>query len=200
MIPSTVGGDVTCAEAPVTSHPVMPIAVVATISDVFLKRCGLFEPLSVSTLPPASCLARLQAASERPESRGAIEAHGHIVKASVQSKMQAVHPHLSYKDGRTWDPQDQAAVASGRMGWGLTHDGPPLGAARRSSSRVYGVLLSQEAEDALRGLVGLGQHAGAGLLQDLQLGEGDHLGGHVHVADAALGGGQVLLEGGQVVE
>jgi hypothetical protein len=28
-----------------------------------------------------------------------------------------------------------------------------------------------------------GQHRGTGLLQDLQLGEVDHLGGHVHVAD-----------------
>ena len=63
-----------------------------------------------------------------------------------------------------------------------------------------GVLVPQEAEDALRGLVGLGQHRGAGLLQDLQLGEVDHLGGHVHVADAALGRGQVLLVGGEVVE
>jgi hypothetical protein len=53
MIPSTVGGDVTCADAPVTSHPVIPIAVVATISDVFLKRYGFFEPFSLSTL--ASC-------------------------------------------------------------------------------------------------------------------------------------------------
>jgi hypothetical protein len=47
----------------------MPIAVVATISEVFLKRCGLFDPLSVSTLPPASCPARFEPASERRESR-----------------------------------------------------------------------------------------------------------------------------------
>jgi hypothetical protein len=53
MIPLIVGGDVTCADAPVTSHPVRPIAVVATISDVFLKRYGFFESLSLSTLPPA---------------------------------------------------------------------------------------------------------------------------------------------------
>ena len=40
MIPSTVGGDVTCADAPVTSHPVMPIAVVATIAErlYFLQK------------------------------------------------------------------------------------------------------------------------------------------------------------------
>src|SRR5512133_2205153 len=92
MMPLTVVGDVTCADAPVTSHPVMPIAVVATISDVFLKRYGLFEPLSVSTLPPASCLARLRAASGGRESRDAIEAHGNVFKASVRARKQVVHP------------------------------------------------------------------------------------------------------------
>ena len=52
-MPFTVVGDVTCADAPVTSHPVVPIAIVPTISDVFLKERRLFEPLNLYTL--ASC-------------------------------------------------------------------------------------------------------------------------------------------------
>src|SRR3954471_9001022 len=60
--------------------------------------------------------------------------------------------------------------------------------------------LAQERENALRGLVGLREHARAGLLQDLELGEVDHLRGHVHVADPALGRHQVLLVGREVVE
>ena len=59
--------------------------------------------------------------------------------------------------------------------------------------------LAQQRQDALRGLVGLREHARAGLLQDVELRELGHLRGHVHVADAALGGGQVLLVGRQVV-
>src|SRR6185436_16754104 len=50
----------------------------------------------------------------------------------------------------------------------------------------------QEREHALAGLVGLGQHRGAGLGQDLALGEVHHLCGHVHVADPALGCRHVL--------
>src|SRR3954471_10397388 len=60
--------------------------------------------------------------------------------------------------------------------------------------------LAQERQNALRGLVGLREHARAGLLQDLELGELDHLRGHVHVADPALGRHQVLLVGREVVE
>src|SRR5690349_14545842 len=44
--------------------------------------------------------------------------------------------------------------------------------------------LAQQREDALGRLVRLGQHRGAGLLQDVELGELRHLGRHVHVADA----------------
>ena len=45
-------------------------------------------------------------------------------------------------------------------------------------------LLAQQREHALRGLVGLREHARAGLLQDVQLRELGHLRRHVHVADA----------------
>src|SRR3954471_14593473 len=51
--------------------------------------------------------------------------------------------------------------------------------------------LAQERQHALRRAVRLSEHARAGLLQDLQLGEVDHLLGHVHVADTGLRGGQV---------
>ena len=54
------------------------------------------------------------------------------------------------------------------------------------------LLLLEELEDRLRGLVGLREDGGAGLLQDLVA---DHLGGEagdVRVADAALAGRQVL--------
>ena len=40
----------------------------------------------------------------------------------------------------------------------------------------------------------------AGLLEDLELGEVDHLRGHVHVLDAAVGAGQVLLVVAEVVQ
>src|SRR5215212_1157231 len=63
-----------------------------------------------------------------------------------------------------------------------------------------GAYLLQERQHALRGAVGLGEHARPGLLQDLELREVDHLCGHVHVADAALGGGQVLLVDRRVLE
>src|SRR3954469_11984902 len=55
------------------------------------------------------------------------------------------------------------------------------------------VVLAQEAQHALRGLVGLREHGRAGLREDLVLGQGDHLLRHVHVADPRLGAGQVLL-------
>src|SRR3954468_15298073 len=61
-------------------------------------------------------------------------------------------------------------------------------------------VLAEERQNALARLVRLRQHRSAGLLQDLELRELDHLAGHVHVADAALGGGQVLLVDGRVLE
>src|SRR3954471_11310143 len=57
--------------------------------------------------------------------------------------------------------------------------------------------LAEQAENCLRGLVGLGQHGGAGLLQDLVLGEVDHLLSHIDVTDARLGGHEVLLVRGR---
>jgi hypothetical protein len=56
MIPLTVCGDVTCADAPVTSHAVIPIAL-ATMSGAFPTRFGFFKPLNLSTLPPNSWVA-----------------------------------------------------------------------------------------------------------------------------------------------
>src|SRR3954451_25384511 len=60
--------------------------------------------------------------------------------------------------------------------------------------------LPEERQHALRRAVRLSEHARAGLLQDLQLGEVDHLLGHVHVADTGLRGGQVLLVDRRVLE
>src|SRR5205814_9613273 len=59
-------------------------------------------------------------------------------------------------------------------------------------------LTLQQLEHGLRCLVRLREHGGTGLLEDLELREVDHLSGHVHVADAALGRGQVLLVDRQV--
>ena len=61
-------------------------------------------------------------------------------------------------------------------------------------------LAAEEAQDALRGLVGLRQDGLASLLQDTRLGEVDHLRRHVDVADAALGSGQVLLGHAEVAD
>src|SRR4051794_11459607 len=44
--------------------------------------------------------------------------------------------------------------------------------------------LAEERKNALASLVRLRQHRSAGLLQDLELRELDHLSGHVHVANA----------------
>ena len=59
-------------------------------------------------------------------------------------------------------------------------------------------LALEQRQHALRGLVGLREHARAGLLQDVQLRELGHLRRHVHVTDARLGRRQVLLVGRQV--
>ena len=52
--------------------------------------------------------------------------------------------------------------------------------------------LPEQLQDRLRRQVGLSQHRGGRLLQDLELGEVHHLLRHVHVADAGLGRLQVL--------
>ena len=59
--------------------------------------------------------------------------------------------------------------------------------------------LLQQLQHALRHLVGLGQHGLSGLNQDVVLGVGHHLLGHVRVADGGLGVGDVLLHHGEVV-
>ncbi len=59
-------------------------------------------------------------------------------------------------------------------------------------------VLAQELQDGLRHHVGLGQHSRAGLHQDLAASEVRHLLGHIHVADAGLGGLQVFSRNLQV--
>src|SRR3954447_4464589 len=66
--------------------------------------------------------------------------------------------------------------------------------------RYSGPASAEELQDTLRALVGLSQHRGAGLGQDLRAREGDHLLRHVGVADAALRRGQVLDGDIHVVE
>ena len=73
-----------------------------------------------------------------------------------------------------------------------------LNVGRRPSLPSVGADLAEQREDALRRLVGLREHARAGLLQDVQLRELRHLRRHVHVADTRLGRRQVLLVGRQV--
>ncbi|MPM48271.1 hypothetical protein SDC9_94995 [bioreactor metagenome] len=60
--------------------------------------------------------------------------------------------------------------------------------------------LAQQGQDVLGQGVGLSQHGGSRLLQDVGVGELGHLLGHIHIADLALGGGQVLGGGLQVVD
>src|SRR5919201_6079636 len=98
MMPFTVVGDVTCADAPVTSHPAVPIAIVPTISDVFLTERRLFEPLNLYTLPPAGVLARLCGSFE-------LGGAGHHPGAPAQTstlvssrKSNQTIPHLSYSN------------------------------------------------------------------------------------------------------
>jgi len=64
---------------------------------------------------------------------------------------------------------------------------------------VCGSVLSEQGKNRVRQLVGLRQHARAGLLEDLILRELDHLRRHVDVADLALRRGQVLLIRREVV-
>ena len=59
--------------------------------------------------------------------------------------------------------------------------------------------LAQQLENALRNLVGLGQHGLGGLHQDVVLGVAHHFLGDVGVADGGLGVLDVLGHHGQVV-
>src|SRR3954451_12706686 len=77
--------------------------------------------------------------------------------------------------------------------------GPRTGAPSRPAD-LCNQLLAEERQNARAGLVRLRQHRSAGLLQDLELREVDHFTGHVHVADTALRGGEVLLVDRRVLE
>ena len=59
--------------------------------------------------------------------------------------------------------------------------------------------LCQQCQDRLAGLVRLGQHGRASLLQDALAGEIRALGGHIHIDDPAVGGFQVYLVDGQEI-
>ena len=61
-------------------------------------------------------------------------------------------------------------------------------------------LLPEQLQNVLRQLVGLGQHGGSRLAQDVVLGEFHHLLRHVDVADAGFGCRQVLVSHAQVVD
>src|SRR3954469_2672309 len=90
-----------------------------------------------------------------------------------------------------------------RLEGSTTAGGPKAARRPRSvppSRDRRSVLAAEQRQDGLRGLVGLREHARAGLLKDLVLRELDHLAGHVHVADTALGRGQVLLVRREVVQ
>src|SRR4051812_2871409 len=77
------------------------------------------------------------------------------------------------------------------------------GPRRNPATRFYGpvacglwrvawrCLAPQEAEHRLRLLIRLSEHAGAGLLEHLELREVGHFRRHVDVADLALRGGEV---------
>ena len=60
-------------------------------------------------------------------------------------------------------------------------------------------VLLQQLQHALRHLVGLSQHGLRGLDQDVVLGVGHHLLGHVRVADGGLSVGDVLRHHREVV-
>ena len=62
----------------------------------------------------------------------------------------------------------------------------------RPSNSVASFLVKQS-KDRLGGLVGLGEHCRAGLLQDVVAGELGALRGYVHVDDPAVGGFEVGL-------
>src|ERR671934_256324 len=142
MIPSTVGGDVTWADAPVTSHPVVPIAIVPTISDVFLKERRLFEPLNLCTLPPAGFSLDSCGSFELEEPGHHSGRTGANINASVQPERQAVHPPFELCKWKELVRRPRGLAWLGARRGGVKHDGPPWGAARRSSSRVYGVLVT----------------------------------------------------------
>jgi hypothetical protein len=139
MIPLTVVGEVTCADAPVTSHPVVPIAIVPTISDVFLKN-RRFGSLNLSTLPPAIGSRSPQYVVERLGGRDTIRGAPAEISTLVSGqKSKSNIPHLSYTIGRIWSAADlfsakmtlTALVAEVETNWqragGLPTTGRPRG-------------------------------------------------------------------------
>src|SRR3954452_8073938 len=82
-------------------------------------------------------------------------------------------------------------------------DGRPsssVGPLPQRARRLVCRCLTEQGQDRLRVLVGLREHARAGLLEDVVLGELHHLRRHVHVADPGLGRHQVLLVRREVVQ
>src|SRR6185312_4797844 len=98
-------------------------------------------------------------------------------------------PHFRCACSAVWVREKKAPLSRGledaRVGvWeGETHPGR---------------FLTEQLEDRLRDLVGLGEHGGAGLLQDLRAGHVGHFHRIVGVLDARLGSRQVGGGGGEV--
>src|SRR6478735_2286238 len=84
-----------------------------------------------------------------------------------------------------------------RLGRSAAQDRPPLAGRPawlgESEQPLTGDRLADQAQGDLRALVGLGEHRGAGLDQDVPAGELRALLGHVHIGDAAVGGFEVGL-------
>src|SRR3954454_4692741 len=100
----------------------------------------------------------------------------------------------------TWDTAGLLAKADDGRAW-LGRTGRRRGGWAAPPPRVYSGLRSlQQHEHRLRGLVGLREHGGAGLREDLVLRELDHLRRHVRVTDPALGRRHVLDGDVEVVD
>ncbi len=78
------------------------------------------------------------------------------------------------------DPYDSEMPARARRRDRCDHGGQSEG---QDHLQIKGLHLAEKSENRLRDSVCLTQHGRAGLLQDLVLGELDHLVGHVCVAD-----------------
>src|SRR3954449_9546178 len=128
-------------------------------------------------------LARLRAGFSGP-AEPSLEASTSAATASADSRLIGSSPPW------TGNRRERAGVEARR----------PANRRWFAGRRHERLLLTQQRQDVLRQLVGLRQHGGAGLRQDLGLGHLDRLGGHVDVADARLGGHQVLLVDPDVVE
>src|SRR3954469_7148459 len=128
-------------------------------------------------------LARLRAGFSGP-AEPSLEASTSAATASADSRLIGSSPPW------TGDRRGRAGVEARR----------PANRRWFAGRRHERLLLTQQRQDVLRQLVGLRQHRRAGLRQDLGLGHLDRLGGHVDVADARLGGHQVLLVDRDVVQ